>query len=136
MAYCGDQGSYHAYYPQSWTVYNLPGQNVKLTCNQVSPIMPHDYKDTSLPLALFNWTIENQNETDIDFSLMFTWQSGSGSDRYELTDVLSESFDINEYDTKASGVLIHQKLKKMNLDYCIAAKNTVRQIFFCCFEMD
>ena len=54
MAYCGDQGKYYAYYPQSWTVYNLPGQNVKMTLNQLSPIIPHDYKDSSLPLALFN----------------------------------------------------------------------------------
>ena len=59
---------------------------------------------------------------------MFTWQSGSSSNKFELSDVNSESFSIDEYDTHASGVLIHQKLKKMDLDYCIAAKKTVRLI--------
>ena len=127
MAYCGEHGTYYAYYPQSWTVYNLPGQNIKLTLNQLSPIIPNDYKDSSLPLALFNWTIENKNDTDVEFSLMFTWQSGSGSNKFELSDVNSESFDINENQTQASGVLIHQKLKRMDLDYCIAAKKTVRE---------
>ena len=125
MGYVGDQAKYYAYYPQSWTVYDLPGQNVKLTLNQLSPVIPHDYKDTSLPVALFNWTVENKNDTDIDFSLMFTWQSGSAGKTFELTDVTSESFDINEYTTEASGVLIHQKIKKMALDYCIAARKTV-----------
>lgn len=79
MAYCGSQGSYYANYPQSWMVYDLPGQNVKLTCNQLSPVIPHDYQDSCLPVALFNWTIENKNKHDLDISLMFTWQSGSGN---------------------------------------------------------
>ncbi len=131
MGFCGDQGKYYAYYPQSWTVYNLPGQNVKMTQNQLSPIIPHDYKDSSLPLALFNWTIENKNEHDIDFSLMFTWQSGSSSNKFELSDVNSEPFDFDdENGTNSSGVLIHQKLKKMSLDYCIAAKKTVCGVIY------
>lgn len=37
-------GTYQALYPRSWTVYDLPGQNIRLTCRQVSPIIPHDYK--------------------------------------------------------------------------------------------
>jgi non-lysosomal glucosylceramidase len=125
MGFCGDQAKYHAIYPQSWTVYNLPGQNVKLTLNQVSPIIPHDYMDSTLPIALFNWNIENQSDSDIELSLMFTWQSGSASNMFDLSDVSSESFELNDYQTQASGVLIHQKLKKMNLDYCVAAKKTV-----------
>merc|ERR1712127_1169023 len=30
MAYSGDQAQYYAMYPESWSVYDLPGQNVRL----------------------------------------------------------------------------------------------------------
>lgn len=42
--YCGHYAFYHALYPRAWMVYELPGQNVVLTCRQVSPVIPHDYK--------------------------------------------------------------------------------------------
>lgn len=126
MAYCGDHATYYALYPESWTIYDLPGQNVTLTCHQLSPVIPHNYKDSSLPVGLFNWTIENKNTEDIELSLMFTWQSGSSSDKFELTDVSSKSFtDYVNYNTSISGVCINQKLKNMPLEYCIAAKKTV-----------
>ena len=44
--YCGEYAFYHALYPRAWTVYHLPGQNVTLTCRQVSPVIPHDYQVT------------------------------------------------------------------------------------------
>ena len=77
-AFCGEYASYHALYPESWTNYELPGQHINLICHQISPIIPHNYKDSSLPAAIFKWTINNNNNEDVDFSLMFTWQSGSG----------------------------------------------------------
>lgn len=51
--YCGEYAFYHALYPRAWTVYYLPGQNVTLTCRQISPVIPHDYKvgDASLSVA-------------------------------------------------------------------------------------
>ncbi|XP_058528712.1 non-lysosomal glucosylceramidase isoform X2 [Ochotona princeps] len=46
---CGYFAFYHALYPRAWTVYQLPGQNVTLTCRQITPILPHDYKaDTTV----------------------------------------------------------------------------------------
>ncbi|XP_008576009.1 PREDICTED: non-lysosomal glucosylceramidase isoform X2 [Galeopterus variegatus] len=46
---CGYFAFYHALYPRAWTVYQLPGQNVTLTCRQITPILPHDYQaDTTV----------------------------------------------------------------------------------------
>ncbi|KAE8279198.1 Non-lysosomal glucosylceramidase [Larimichthys crocea] len=70
--YCGEYAFYHSLYPRAWTVYHLPGQNVTLTCRQVSPVMPHDYQDSSLPVAVFVWDIENKNDYALDVSIMFT----------------------------------------------------------------
>ena len=126
MMYSGENATYHALYPQSWTIYQLPGQNVKLTCHQMSPVIAHNYKDSSLPVGLFSWTVENDNKEDIELSLMFTWQSGSASEKFELTDVSSRSFVKLDSDIQAEGVIISQKLSKMPLEFCVAARKTVR----------
>lgn len=52
---CGYFAFYHALYPRAWTVYQLPGQNVTLTCRQITPILPHDYQ-VRLPLG-FLWAL-------------------------------------------------------------------------------
>lgn len=58
-------------------------------------------------------------------SLMFSWQSGSCSDKFELSDVISRPFDSHEqYDTEISGVVIDQKIKNIPLQYILAAKKT------------
>ena len=35
---CGYFAVYHALYPRAWTVYQLPGQNVTLTCRLLGPL--------------------------------------------------------------------------------------------------
>lgn len=129
LSYPTDSGSYHALYPESWYVYELPGQNVNLTCHQLSPIIPHNYKDSSLPVALFDWSIENNNSTDIDVALMFTWQSGSSSNRFELKHVNSKSFNQSSDGLNMKGVLLRQKLKEISLEYCLCA---IKRVCFNC----
>ncbi|XP_031554727.1 non-lysosomal glucosylceramidase-like [Actinia tenebrosa] len=75
----GSNAVYHALYPRAWTVYNLPGQNIRLICRQVSPVFPHDYKDTSLPVGVFIWTIENNNDEEVEVAIMFSFQNGDGN---------------------------------------------------------
>lgn len=55
--YCGEYAFYHALYPRAWTVYHLPGQNVTLTCRQISPVIPHDYQVTEAALDLIQSNI-------------------------------------------------------------------------------
>ena len=126
MSLSGNLCKYYALYPEAWYIYNLSNQNIILTLHQLSPIIPNNYIDTSLPVGLFNWTVENNNDEDIELSLMFTWQSGSSSDKFKLTDCSSKSFsNYKNNNTNITGVLINQKLKDMSLQYCIAAENNV-----------
>lgn len=48
--FCGHYAFYHALYPRAWTIYQLPGQEVVLTCRQITPVIPHDYQ-VSPPVA-------------------------------------------------------------------------------------
>lgn len=40
----GEHIHYTGLYPRSWTTYDLPECNIRLTCAQMSPVIPHNYK--------------------------------------------------------------------------------------------
>jgi non-lysosomal glucosylceramidase len=70
-------GTYHALYPRSWFVYQNVFQ-VQITCEQFSPILPHNYQCTSYPIAIFAWTIHNPTPQPITLSILLTWQNMVG----------------------------------------------------------
>ncbi|TVQ20677.1 MAG: bile acid beta-glucosidase [Leptolyngbya sp. DLM2.Bin15] len=66
-------GDYHALYPRSWFVYEA--LQAKVTCEQFSPILPGNYQDTSYPVAVFHWTLENPTDAPLTLSILVTWQN-------------------------------------------------------------
>lgn len=72
-------GTYHALFPRAWTIYENPLPGVRLTCRQLSPVIPHNYRESSFPTVEFRWKIENTGSTEATISLMFTFQNGIGS---------------------------------------------------------
>ncbi|XP_075429476.1 non-lysosomal glucosylceramidase isoform X2 [Ascaphus truei] len=106
--YCGSQAFYHALYPRAWTVYQLPGQSVTLTCRQVSPIIPQDYKDSSLPLAALIWEVENSSDEETEVTIMFTLRNGSGARSDRAGGHWNEPFHLHtEGEEPVTGVLLH-----------------------------
>ncbi|XP_067171616.1 non-lysosomal glucosylceramidase isoform X3 [Apteryx mantelli] len=105
--YCGRYAFYHALYPRAWTVYELPGQNVVLTCRQVSPVIPHDYQDSSLPVGVFIWEVENGNDEDVDVSIMFSLQNGTGTKEDKRGGHWNEPFTFEKEGKQVAGVLLH-----------------------------
>ncbi|MEB3211225.1 MAG: GH116 family glycosyl hydrolase [Leptolyngbyaceae bacterium] len=70
-------GTYHALYPRSWFIY----QNVftaNISCEQFSPIVPHNYQDTSYPVAVFEWTLHNPSDRPITLSILLSWENMAG----------------------------------------------------------
>ncbi|XP_060922018.1 non-lysosomal glucosylceramidase [Limanda limanda] len=120
--YCGEYAFYHALYPRAWSVYHLPGQNVTLTCRQISPVIPHDYQDSSLPVAVFVWDIENKNDYDLDVSIMFTMVNGSGHKNDKSGGHWNEPFQLEKEGETVSGVLLHQRTPVNPYTFCIAAR--------------
>ncbi|XP_010784214.1 non-lysosomal glucosylceramidase-like [Notothenia coriiceps] len=120
--YCGEYAFYHALYPRAWTVYHLPGQNVTLTCRQISPVIPHDYQDSSLPVAVFVWDIENKNDYALDVSIMFTMVNGSGHKEDKSGGHWNEPFHLEKEGEAVSGVLLHHCLAVNPYTLCIAAR--------------
>ncbi|RLV63286.1 hypothetical protein DV515_00018424 [Chloebia gouldiae] len=105
--YCGHYAFYHALYPRAWLVYELPGQQVVLTCRQVSPVIPHDYKDSSLPVGVFIWEVENGRDEDVEVSIMFSLQNGMGTKEDGSGGHWNEPFTFQKDGERVAGVLLH-----------------------------
>ncbi|XP_063981220.1 non-lysosomal glucosylceramidase isoform X1 [Diachasmimorpha longicaudata] len=113
----GKKANYTALYPRSWTEFDIDEPRVKLICRQISPIIPHNYKDSSLPCAVFVWEIINTSGQDLDVSVTFTFQSGVGG-KTMLGEKWNECFEYKS----TSGVMIHQKLEEMPCTYAIGSR--------------
>ncbi|CAM9338297.1 unnamed protein product, partial [Phaeothamnion confervicola] len=70
--------TYAALYPRAWHIYDRPVDGVRLACRQVSPVFPNEYRRTSVPACVFEWTVENLTNRPMEVSLMFTFQNGTG----------------------------------------------------------
>jgi non-lysosomal glucosylceramidase len=77
-SYPAGSGEYAALYPKSWFAYRSPQLPVKLTVEQFSPILPNNYKETSYPVAIYNWFAENPTDKPVTVSILFSWTNMVG----------------------------------------------------------
>ena len=75
-----EKATYRALFPRAWHDYQEPLPGINLSCRQVSPVIPQNYKESSFPVSTFIWTVENTGKEDADASIMFTFQNGTGGE--------------------------------------------------------
>lgn len=108
----GQHSTYHALFPRAWTIYDgEPDPELKISCRQISPFIPHNYKESSLPTAVFVYTLVNTGKERAKVSLLFTWANSIGGFSHTSGDHVNEPF-IGE--DGVSGVLLHHKTAKGN----------------------
>jgi non-lysosomal glucosylceramidase len=71
-------GTYAALYPFAWYGYDPAAAGIRLQSRQFSPVIPGNYRESSYPVAIFEWTVTNDGDTPADVSLMFTWENPLG----------------------------------------------------------
>lgn len=76
-------------------------------------MIPHEYKDTSLPVGVFFWEIINNSKDDIEVSIAFTFKNGTGSHKDRRGGRWNERFKHADEDSSngVKGVLMHQKIR-------------------------
>ena len=77
-SYRAGDGDYAALYPKSWFAYRSPQLPITLTVEQFSPILPNNYKETSYPVAIYNWYVENPSSKSVTVSVLFSWTNMVG----------------------------------------------------------
>uniref|UniRef100_K3ZHG1 Glucosylceramidase n=1 Tax=Setaria italica TaxID=4555 RepID=K3ZHG1_SETIT len=103
----GQHSTYHALYPRAWTVYDgEPDPELNIVCRQISPIIPHNYQQSSYPAAVFTFTVTNSGHTAADVTLLFTWANSVGG-KSELTGYHSNSSMIEK--DGVHGILLHHR---------------------------
>ncbi|KAF5768310.1 putative glucosylceramidase [Helianthus annuus] len=120
----GHNSTYHALFPRAWTVYDgEPDPELKVSCRQISPFLPHNYRDSSLPTTVFVYTLVNTGKERAQVSLLFTWANSIGGASHFSGDHVNEPF-IGE--DGVSGVLLHHKTAKEHppVTFAIAACET------------
>lgn len=119
-----DRCSYHALFPRSWTVYDgEPDPEIKITCRQISPFIPHNYRESSFPAAVFTFTVNNSGSSHADVTLLFTWANSVGG-KSELTGNHVNS-KMTEHDG-VRGVLLHHRTAggQPPVTFAIASRET------------
>ncbi|KAJ8773994.1 hypothetical protein K2173_009425 [Erythroxylum novogranatense] len=120
----GQHSTYHALFPRAWTVYDgEPDPELKISCRQISPFIPHNYRDSSLPTAVFVYTLVNTGKERAKVSLLFTWANSIGGISSLSGDHVNEPFIGKD---GVSGVLLHHKTAKGNppVTFAVAACET------------
>lgn len=54
-----------------------PDPDLKITCRQISPFIPHNYRESSFPVAVFTFTVGNFEYESVCHKLRFTFSSVS-----------------------------------------------------------
>ena len=94
-------------------------------------------QDTSIPAAVFVWQIENNSDTAVDVSIVFTFKNGQGEPQDKAGESWTEPFEYRRARGESvSGVMIHQHFRNMPCTYAIAAKLKVKRSKCCyCFHL-
>ncbi|KAM3964246.1 LOW QUALITY PROTEIN: non-lysosomal glucosylceramidase-like [Aphomia sociella] len=116
----GGECEYTALYPRAWTTYDLSKYGVKLVCRQISPVIPHNYKDSSLPCAVFVFTAKNVCDEHRDVSITFTWTEVLGTTNKKKSPT---KLDLERYsDEHTCGVTLEQKILETPCTFTIAKR--------------
>lgn len=76
-------------------------------------MIPHNYKESSYPVAVFIWSVENTGDTEVDVSLMFSFQNGVGSECDTMGDHCNQLFHSKGSDKPVTGVLlVHKQVRQ------------------------
>uniref|UniRef100_A0A1B0AJL2 Non-lysosomal glucosylceramidase n=1 Tax=Glossina pallidipes TaxID=7398 RepID=A0A1B0AJL2_GLOPL len=110
---------YTGLYPRSWTEYDLSEHGIHLKCRQISPVIPHEYKDSSIPCAVFVWNVENVSEEERTVSITFTFKNGTGNKKQDAEGLPSSSCFC---EGNAKGVIINQKIADIPCAYNLACR--------------
>jgi len=71
-------GKYHALFPKAWFDYQYDSFPVRLVCEQFSPGLPNNYKETSFPVGVFIRHAKNTADKPVKVSILFSWTNMVG----------------------------------------------------------
>jgi non-lysosomal glucosylceramidase len=74
-------GDYYALYPKAWYDYRWERFPAHVTLEQFSPVLPDNYKESSYPVAVYQWHVTNPTQERVTVSILFSWANLVGAFR-------------------------------------------------------
>lgn len=71
-----------------------PDPELKIACRQISPVIPHNYKESSLPVAVFSFTVRKNLHIDIIIVILSRIRSFDRSE--EVESVLWQLYNLGK----------------------------------------
>jgi len=71
-------GEYSALYPKSWFDYKWNQFPAHVVLEQFSPVLPHNYRESSYPVAIYLWHAENPTSKPVMVSVLLSWTNMAG----------------------------------------------------------
>ena len=73
-------GTYHALFPRAWQAFEPQALGgLRLTGEQLSPVIAHDLERSALPVGTFEWLLENPGTAPLTVGLMLSWANPLGA---------------------------------------------------------
>src|SRR5581483_1466639 len=71
-------GDYYALYPKSWYDYRYERFPAHVMLEQFSPVLPNNYRESSYPVAVYRWHVENPTDKQVTVSILLSWTNMLG----------------------------------------------------------
>ncbi|CAH04764.1 Non-lysosomal glucosylceramidase [Caenorhabditis elegans] len=138
---------YRGLFPRSWTTFRVPELELTVVIRQVSPVLPHNYEDTTYPVCLFLIDVENGGSAsrEYEISVAFTFRNGTGNRRWEReAECSGVKFETEEEglkptttaQEKISGVSLYHTISSMPCTYGLATTHREHTTTTVCERFD
>ncbi|KAF8366782.1 hpo-13 [Pristionchus pacificus] len=124
--------AFRGLYPRSWTCYYIAELSLVVVLRQISPVIPHNYKDSSLPATVFVVDVENRSAEDYEVSIAFTFRNGTGYYRWEADPgCSSKEFQYNrdEQGPGVHGITLEHNIDRMRCTYALGLKTSENPLY-------
>ncbi|KAK5981075.1 Non-lysosomal glucosylceramidase [Trichostrongylus colubriformis] len=123
---------YRGLFPRAWREYQIPDLGLILICEQISPIIPNNYEESSFPVCNFHWTVINESKKDYSITLTFTFRNGTGHSKWND----ESQCEARVLETKSvRGLTLSHSVNSIPVTYAVASEVAGdRKLSYCTFD--
>jgi non-lysosomal glucosylceramidase len=71
-------GDYYALFPRAWFDYRWQRFPAHVVLEQLSPVLPDNYRESSYPVAVYRWHADNPTNKTVTVSILLSWTNMVG----------------------------------------------------------
>jgi non-lysosomal glucosylceramidase len=109
-------GDYYALFPKAWFDYKWDKFPAHVVIEQLSPVIPNNYRESSYPVAVYRLHADNPTNKTVTVSVLLSWTNMSGWFRTFTRDVAGAPNQGNHNDYKSEKLRGDQTMKGIVFD--------------------